>query len=260
MPTGDPCPVTGCHRTVWAKGLCLYHYKRQRAGKPLTPDGPQVGDPSGHGRYGVVDRDEHQVLCHECGTWFASVAAHIYQAHGLTARAYRRRHGIPSKTPLVSLALGRELSERASARVGSAAWRRLEEARDPEAAMRARTPESWASKRRPEAGEQARVNGRANTPTVYACAQCGSPLTGRRITCSPECESAHRDHALRTYQAGLPGRITAAERDELLAALPTPGDVIRQLQARGAYSSDIAAALGVSPAWMAEHYPRRPWG
>lgn len=94
-------------------------------------------------------------------------------------------------------------------------------------------------------------------PTVYTCAQCGKPMTGKRITCSPECEAAHRDAALRAYQDSRPGRLTDAERAELQAALPTPGDVIRRLQARGAYSTDIAHALGVSPAWMSQHYPRR---
>ena len=61
------CPVEGCGRTVWAKGLCLYHYKRQRAGKSLTDPKPAHGTPSGFGRYGIMDRSETLVLCHECG-------------------------------------------------------------------------------------------------------------------------------------------------------------------------------------------------
>jgi len=191
------CPVTGCGRPVLALGLCSMHYKRQRAGKPLAT--PAKGDLSGYGRYGVMDRDEDSVLCHECGERFESVGAHLKSAHGMTAREYRDRHGIPRTTPLVCERISRTHAERARGQVGSAGWARLEAARDPAAASAARDEEAFArvSRSRRLDPDRARETGRGTAlpHMVYECPVCQArwcPLPGtngvgyKRITCGRE--------------------------------------------------------------------------
>ena len=82
------------------------HYKRQRAGRPLVDDRPEVGSPSGHGRYGLMDHDDESIMCHECGEWVGSVGSHL-RRHEMTAREYRARHGIPAGVPLTPPRPGR---------------------------------------------------------------------------------------------------------------------------------------------------------
>lgn len=103
------------------------------------------GEPSGHGRYGILDDDGERVLCHECGRWFKSVGAHLPGGHGMDVKEYRVKHGLPLSMPLVSAAWAARASASAKARLGSEGWRRLEEARDPRAASAARSDDAIAT-------------------------------------------------------------------------------------------------------------------
>lgn len=143
------CSAPGCDRQPAARGLCMMHYKRERAGRELTP--PEVGSPSGHGRYGLLDVDGGRVLCHECGGWYRSVGSHVTRAHGITAREYKITHGLPLGTALVAPDLSELHSNRASARVGGENWKRLEAKRDPTAASHARDEDAHR-KRGPSRG------------------------------------------------------------------------------------------------------------
>lgn len=127
----------------------MMHYKRDRAGRDLSE--PEVGSPSGHGRYGVLDVDGGRVLCHECGGWYRSVGSHVARSHGLTAREYKIRHGLPLGTALVAPDLSELHSRNATGRVGGAGWARLEEKRNPAAASAARDEEAFR-KRGPRRG------------------------------------------------------------------------------------------------------------
>ena len=53
-----------------------------------------VGDPSGHGTFGVIGDDGETVLCHECGERRVSVGSHLAKAHGISAAEYRVQHGL----------------------------------------------------------------------------------------------------------------------------------------------------------------------
>ena len=81
------CVAPGCERSAVARDLCMLHYKRVRAGRPLTD--PRMGSPDGCGRYGILDTDGERCLCHECGRWYRSLGAHVVAAHGriIPARA-----------------------------------------------------------------------------------------------------------------------------------------------------------------------------
>jgi hypothetical protein len=183
----------------------MMHYKRERAGKPLTGEQPERGTPDGHGLYGVLDDDGDTVLCHECGARKASLGQHVVSAHAMTARAYKLAHGLPLSRGLVSTVAREQLSESARSRVGTAGWRALEAARDPAAAAAARGPEAFAAVGRQVTPARAITNGRAaRRGTVHECPVCRTqwcPLPGgyRRITCgSPECWTAWQ--ALSTSQ------------------------------------------------------------
>lgn len=193
------CSVDPCDRPALAKGLCRLHYTRQRNGRPLTdPEQPPVGSSSGHGQWGVLDDDGDSVLCHECGDRFQSVGAHVGRTHEMTAREYRRAHGIPAGVSLQSAALTRQQSEAAASRVGTAGWARFEQRRDPAAASHARGPEAF--ERRGPVAEAARhravENGRrARRAVVRSCAICATewcalPGGYSLATCSDECSRA----------------------------------------------------------------------
>ena len=143
MPT---CRVPGCGTKIATKksGLCMRHYKQDRRGT-LTMDTPKVGAPSGYGHYGVLDNDGAQVMCHECGTWKKALGGHINSAHDMTAREYKIRHGLPLGIALMSPDTRQTWVDNSTARVGSEAWARLESARDPVAASKARTELSFQS-------------------------------------------------------------------------------------------------------------------
>lgn len=249
------CTAPGCHRKAAALGLCTMHYKRAWRGKPLTT--PQVGDPSGFGRWGQMDRGEEDVLCHECGNRFASVGAHSVAVHGMSARQYRVAHGIPSTMPLVCLRLSRERSQQASSLVGSEGWKHMEAHRDPAAAAAARDESSF---RRIGLAEESRRNGAKAKAKARAhpCRWCGRPVLGRRQTCSAACQSELRSWLTAEQRArqgeAAPG-LSVTDVDDLRSGVDQE-QVVRGLQGRGVRSQDIAAVLGVSAAWMSEHYPR----
>ena len=188
---GRACAAPGCDRPAVARGLCMRHYKRARAGRPLTD--PPVGSPDGHGRYGILDTDGQRCLCHECGRWYRRLGAHVERAHGRSARDYKRAHGLPLSRGLVAEEERRPMSERARSRVGGAGWERLEEARDPAAAARARDEAardavSAAARRRDTTGSLPAWEPRVITCAVCGAAYCPLPGTGRgRRTCSAAC-------------------------------------------------------------------------
>jgi hypothetical protein len=140
-PVGENCQVPGCGTKPVARGLCLTHYRRRWRGKPVSDR--QVGEPDGYGRWGILDADEEGVLCHECGRRLQALSYHLKAAHGMTADRYRDAHGLPRSTPLVSPEISRILSASARARIGSQAWHRLEDTRDPQTASRARDDAVW---------------------------------------------------------------------------------------------------------------------
>ena len=93
------------------------------------------GEKDGHGRYGHIDETADGLLCHECGRHYRSLGAHSKGAHDMTADEYRAAHGIPRRIPLVTAAMSQAMSKRSSSRVGTEAWQRLVDKRDPTAAV-----------------------------------------------------------------------------------------------------------------------------
>lgn len=60
--------------------------------------------PSGVSYLGAIeyDREEDRLRCHECGAWFKALGPHLFQAHGMTAREYKYKHGLRVSTSLVN--------------------------------------------------------------------------------------------------------------------------------------------------------------
>lgn len=196
MTRRTPAPLCrACDRVAVAKGLCLRCYKRVRRGRPLPSEEPARGSPSGLGVYGVLDDDGDTVLCHECGRRVRALGPHLQRSHpDMDARAYRLAHGLPMTLPLVSAAVSAAQSVRSRARVGSPGWRRLEAARDPEAAAAARDAEVMVRAAVMRATDRGRPPRR---PVVKTCPVCGAtwcPLRGgdRRRVCSTRCQHQWR--------------------------------------------------------------------
>lgn len=150
------------------------------------------GDKDGYGRYGYVDETADRLLCHECGKHYKSLGAHVYGAHGMAADEYRAAHGIPQRIPLVTKAMSQTMSKHASSRVGTEAWQRLVEKRDPTAASRAKTPEAYKL-RGDDLARKIETSTRnlagAKKPITRRCITCGALIKGRKgiDTCSPLC-------------------------------------------------------------------------
>ncbi len=101
------CGAFGC-MTLTAGPLCVFHARRVKRGLGLpTAADLRVGDPSGRGVWGRVDRTAEGVLCHECGQRFASLGIHLARSHELTVRVYRDRHGIADEESLAVVSAGR---------------------------------------------------------------------------------------------------------------------------------------------------------
>jgi hypothetical protein len=253
------CVTVRCGREPVAGGLCrrCYAYRR-RHGEVPTLTGPQPGDRTGHGRFGILERTWDGVSCHECGGWYSSLAAHIRLAHDLTAAEYRQRYGLARRQPLVSLAMSEAMSTRSRDRVGSSAWRRLEAARDPVAAANARGRDLMVS--RPaivESRQQIAAANSAAQAIEHLCAVCGRPIArwrgadDRRTLCDrARCHSqskrqaalaaaATRRAASRQLTAAEVRRLRSMSRTELASYIPTLyADRVRQRV--------IAAAVGLS--------------
>jgi hypothetical protein len=129
---------------------------------------PRVGDPDGHGRYAQLERDDDgRLLCHECGTWWAHLATHARQAHGIPAAAYRQAHGLGATTRLVGDG-PRERMRTAYAARPAEHLARLAASRDPDAA-RPTGPATWAPEVRAKRAAIARARrGRPLTPDETA--------------------------------------------------------------------------------------------
>lgn len=148
--------------------LCRRHQRRLEAGGGLPVAGePVLGDPSGHGRYGILDTNEYGVLCHECGERFASVGIHSQRSHGISAAEYRRRHGVegslalpqgdgPRRRPKVCPQCGRVVTTRRKtcAECWAAELVRRDEQPAPRPRWRELTPEEGAALRAAEGDEQ----------------------------------------------------------------------------------------------------------
>ena len=153
----------------------------------------QPGDRSGFGRYGYLDGDDERVLCHECGSAYVSLGAHVSLAHGMSADEYRLAHGLPQRVALASPRLTRRMSESARSRIGSEGWKRMVAKRDPTAASRSRTPDSF---KRRGADVQAQIDQATqrikgvSKPVTRRCRTCGGLINGRKgnLTCSPLCQ------------------------------------------------------------------------
>lgn len=251
---GRICTVPGCDTPIVARGLCRKHYSASRRGRLDATPTPQVGSPSGFGRFGVVDRDEDTITCHECGARLSTLWPHLAKEHGLTVAAYRRRHGLPHTVGLVSLARSRALSEQAKANIGSPGWRRLEQARDPVSASHSRQPEdlNTPAVRRWSSEQAGRLNAAARgSGAWHPCVVCGTPLQGKAKTCSKDCARVlQRDNAQRRKTPRLP--------DELAAQVRADQALVPTLLAQGWSRAAIAEALGRSAAWMTQHYPKNP--
>ncbi|MGJ4099713.1 MucR family transcriptional regulator [Corynebacterium macclintockiae] len=139
-------------------------------------------------------------MCHECGEYFASVSGHIYRAHGLRAKAYKDKHGLPRGTALIAPELARRQSENTRRRLGSDDWKKFEKARDPEKAAHARSGEDYrrrgvARDNARESGTQ-RIQGKRKRVHDGVCRVCGEPRGAGRspfMTCArPVCEQILR--------------------------------------------------------------------
>lgn len=215
-----------------------------------------VGGPDGHGRYGILDDDGDRALCHDCGGWYASIAAHARAAHGITAADYREAHGLGRRTSLSGPTLRAARSARARAQIGTPAWDRLVTARDPLAASAARDPDTYRTARPQVAAlrtEQAAAMGRATRrPRVRTCPECGArwcPLPGgyrRRLCGRAACALAI---ARRSGPMAQPPRrtLTATEAHDLQTT-SDPWPLAARLVASGVTQAEIARTLGLSPA------------
>lgn len=137
------------------------------------------GDPDGFGRYGILDVDaEGRLICHECGDSWLHLGTHV-RVHGVSAAAYRERHGLARTTRLVAEPVARKMREGWEANRGLH-LAALEASRDPD---RARAysftrPSGWSAQARAsrEASARARRKPRLRPGEVRWLAEAGSDL------------------------------------------------------------------------------------
>lgn len=235
-------------------GLCPRCYDRRRRGLPRIVTLRQVGEPDGHGQYGILDVDDDSVLCHECGRRMVRLGRHL-AIHGMTAAEYREAHGLPRQLPLAALGYRRAASVRVRARLGSPAWLRLVAARDPGRAsrMRGRIPASAAT----VAAQTGRPNpGTGRTARVRSCPFCSAEYTGRGRSCGAV-ECVRQARAAASRGKARPRALTDAERAQLLAVEGAERDaMVRAMQQAGVSSRSLGAALGMADWLMSDRYPR----
>ncbi|MEU8379795.1 MucR family transcriptional regulator [Streptosporangium sp. NPDC048865] len=61
-------------------------------------------------------REDGRLQCLECGRWYRSLAAHLFQSEDTSVDDYRERHGLPATMPLVSIDMSDRLRELARKR------------------------------------------------------------------------------------------------------------------------------------------------
>ncbi|NNG40680.1 hypothetical protein HJ588_15550 [Flexivirga sp. ID2601S] len=150
-----------------------------------------LGDPDGHGQFGILDEDADGLLCHECGRRLTHLGLHAWKSHGITAAEYRQAHGLARSRGLV--ASDTLATIRANGRRNYGTNGRFVDARDPAAATAARLGAGAGMSPAGLAASRARP-GRARLGTVVVCRWCGAqfcPLTSarRRRFCSKSCAS-----------------------------------------------------------------------
>lgn len=201
----EPCTVPDCGKPRAGRGLCTLHHHRLMRGLPLIAEHEQVGQrPSGFGIFGVVTRDEHGILCNECGVWLGGLAFHLRFAHEMSTREYREMHGLPRKVGLVSLGASARIRSTSSDRIESnpQAWARFTAVRDsPEHHQRAvdAAREAGVSPAgRAVLAEKLRERRRGDG--LRTCTVCGeefavTPASRYRQTCSDACVLAAKSAA-----------------------------------------------------------------
>ena len=135
--------------------MCFMHYKR--AWRGYADVATNAGKPVGAGFYGRVEEDaEGKLICHECGSSYHSLSAHINRAHGMSADEYRERYEIPRTFALSSSSLKKRRSEMSKTPERIAQLARV---RNPQAASAARDADSFRSMRRSSRVRRARERG-----------------------------------------------------------------------------------------------------
>lgn len=153
-----------------------------------------VGEPDGAGLFGVLDESDEGLLCHECGSRFVHLGLHAWRGHGLTAAAYRRRHGLSRRRGLVATSTLTVMAEKARQRL--AGNQRFLDARSPLVAAAVPRVVSPQGRERIIAANRATRGPRRRLGTVVICEQCGAafcPLSSarKRRFCSRSCASTH---------------------------------------------------------------------
>lgn len=125
------CRIQRCIRRLRSGGLCGLHRRRRTRGEAMVQPHDLIGEvASGYGLLGIVERDEHGVMCHECGAWFGALTQHLRQIHETTVEEHRDTHQLPSNTPLVAHSVSETISADSHRKVGTPAWHRFTASRD----------------------------------------------------------------------------------------------------------------------------------
>lgn len=82
-----------------------------------TGDPTKVGEPDGHGLFGVLDEDADGLLCHICGWRGPHLGLHAYKAHGMRARQNGLEHGLRRSKGLVAAAVLDKLAKHGTAQM-----------------------------------------------------------------------------------------------------------------------------------------------
>lgn len=214
-------------------GRCTRCHNRYRKGLPRLVSLRQVGEPDGHGLYGILDVDEDTVLCHECGRRMQRLGRHLV-VHGMTIAEYREAHGLPRKLALPRWRTGARCPSRcghgSGRQRGSIWWRRGADGQA-EPGQRAASTDPGVSMVRCRVH---RAEGQLRRGRVRA------PGEGRGPARPPR-----------------PRPLTDEQRTALLEVDGEARDaMVRELQADGVSSRSLGAVLGLLDWQMSDHYPR----